>query len=79
MIIRNETKFVIAVLAVTTLAQSALSAGTDTPTSYAPQTHSSSHVYGSPIQPAVVGRAKTSHQQHIQKKRSSKTSNRNAQ
>jgi hypothetical protein len=69
------TKTAIAVLAAITLAQPALSiAGVQStnsgakPTSYVPQPHSNQHVYGSPIGPAILGRAKTSHHKHTPKK-----------
>jgi hypothetical protein len=76
------TKFAMAVLAAVTLAQPALSVAgvkpTDSgakPNSYVPHPHTHHHVYGAPIQPAIVGRAKTSHHKHAPKKRSSSTSN----
>jgi hypothetical protein len=40
------------------------------PSSFAPHPHANHHVYGSPIQPAIVGH-KASHHQHASKKRSS--------
>jgi hypothetical protein len=53
------------------LVQPALSAVGDkpigtgaTPTSFVPHPHTSRHVYGAPIQPAIVGHAKTSHRRH---------------
>jgi hypothetical protein len=71
MTIRTTTKFAMTVLAAATLAQSALSFADDTPTSYVPHPHTNNHVYGAPIQPAVVGRAKTSKRKPTPKKRSS--------
>jgi hypothetical protein len=72
------TKFVIAVLAAVTLVQPALSVDgvkpTDSgakPSSFVPHPHTSHHVYGAPIQPAIVGHGKTSHHKHAPKKRSS--------
>jgi hypothetical protein len=44
-----------------------MSAAGDKPTSYVPHPHSNQHVYGAPIQPAIMGRAKT-HHQHAPKK-----------
>jgi hypothetical protein len=78
------TKFALAVLAAVALVQPALSAdgapassGTK-PSSFVPHSHSNNHVYGSPIQPAIVGHARTSHQKHLQKKRSQSGANRSA-
>jgi hypothetical protein len=72
------TKFVIAVLAAVTLVQPALSvAGVKPadsgakPSSFVPHPHTNHHVYGAPIQPAIVGHGKTSHHKHAPKKRSS--------
>jgi hypothetical protein len=65
-------------LAAATLMQSALSVATDMssdsrakPNSFVPHAHTNTHVYGAPIQPAIVGHAKTSHHKHTPKKRSS--------
>ncbi|HEY6620378.1 MAG TPA: hypothetical protein VIY68_12590 [Steroidobacteraceae bacterium] len=70
-------QFAVIVLAAV-LMQPALSAATDKstdtrpkPSSFVPHPHSNSHVYGAPIQPAVVGHAKTSHHKHPPKKPSS--------
>jgi hypothetical protein len=81
------TKFAITVLAAVTLVQPALSVAGDKPTasgakpnSYVPHPHTNHHVYGAPIQPAIVGHhAKTSHHKHAPKKRSSSAANRDAQ
>jgi hypothetical protein len=80
------TKFAITVLAVITLVQPALSGAGDKstdshakPTSFVPHPHTNRHVYGTPIQPAIVGHAKTSHQKHTPKKRSSSAAYRDAQ
>jgi hypothetical protein len=74
------TKFLIIVLAAVTLAQPALSVAdgqsTDSrakPSSFVPHAHTTSHVYGSPMQPAVMGHARTSHHKQTLKKRSSGT------
>jgi hypothetical protein len=74
------TKFAITVLAALTLVQPALSIAGDKPTdsrakpnSYVPHPHTNHRVYGSPIQPAIVGHAKTSHHNHPPKKRPSST------
>jgi hypothetical protein len=78
------TRFAIAVLAAIALAQPVLSATGATsdsgakPSSFVPHSHSNNHVYGSPIQPAIVGHARTSHQKHLQKKRASSGASRNA-
>ncbi|HME38283.1 MAG TPA: hypothetical protein VKG63_04895 [Steroidobacteraceae bacterium] len=76
--------FAMAVLAAVTLAQPALSLAGDQPTSsgakpnsFVPR-HTSHHVYGSPIQPAILGHAKTSHHPHAAKKRSSSSAKRAA-
>ncbi len=74
------TKFVITVLAAVALAQPALSITgvkpTDSdakpkPSSFVPHPHTHHHVYGAPLQPAIVGHAKTSHHKQAPKKRSS--------
>jgi hypothetical protein len=73
------TKFVITLLAAAiTLLQPALSVASVKPTdsgakpsSFVPHPHTSRHVYGAPIQPAIVGHGKTSHHKHAPKKRSS--------
>jgi hypothetical protein len=38
------------------------------PSSFVPHPHTKSHVYGAPIQPAIVGHAKTAHQKQRPKK-----------
>lgn len=38
------------------------------PSSFVPHPHSNSHVYGTPIQPAIVGHSKTPHHKHTPKK-----------
>ena len=65
------TKFVLSALVAVTLMQSALSVAGDMstdsrakPSSFVPHSHTNTHVYGSPIQPAIVGHAKTSHHKH---------------
>jgi hypothetical protein len=70
-------KFAITVLAAVALVQPALSVAGDKPTdshakpsSFVPHPHSS-HVYGAPIQPAILGHAKTSHLNRAPKKRTS--------
>jgi hypothetical protein len=78
------TKFALAMLAAVALVQPALSAAvapTDSgakPSSFVPHSHANNHVYGSPIQPAIVGHGRTPHQRHVQKKRSSSGANRTA-
>jgi hypothetical protein len=66
--------FAVAVLAAT-FAVPALSVAGDQPgnsapkpTSFVPHSHSSSHVYGSPIGQPIVGHAKTSHHKLAPKK-----------
>jgi hypothetical protein len=61
------------------LVQPALSAATNKPTdsnpkpsSFVPHARSSSHVYGTPIQPAIVGHPKSSHHRQLTKKPASK-------
>jgi hypothetical protein len=72
---QDMTKFAIAVLAAVTLAQPALSVAGDKPSdtrakpaSFVPHTHTHHHVYGAPIQPAIVGHAKTSHRKQAPKR-----------
>jgi hypothetical protein len=79
------TKFAIAVLAVVTLVQPGLSIAGDKPTdsgkkpsSYVPHPHTNHHVYGAPIQPAILGHTKTSHYKQAPKKRSSSATKRAA-
>jgi hypothetical protein len=69
------TKFAFAVLAAIALAQPALSAADvqssnshAKPTSFVPHSHTNHHVYGSPIEPAIVGHARTTHHRHAPKK-----------
>jgi hypothetical protein len=69
------TKFAITVLAAVTLFQPALSIAGDKPTnsgakpnSFVPHAHTSQHVYGAPIEPAILGHAKSSHHKHTPKK-----------
>jgi hypothetical protein len=69
-------RFAFIVLAAVALMQSALSVAGDKPTdssakpsSFVPHSHSNTHVYGTPIQPAIVGHAKTSHHKPTPKKR----------
>jgi hypothetical protein len=77
------TNFVIAALAAIALMQPAFSVAGDQstdsrakPSSFVPHPHATSHVYGAPIQPAVVGHARTSHHKPTPKKRSSKAAKR---
>jgi hypothetical protein len=79
------TKLAVIVLAAVTLVQPAVSVAGDKPTdsrakpnSFVPHPHTNQHVYGAPIQRAIVGHAKTSHHKHAPKKRSSSAANRNA-
>ena len=64
------SRMAIVVLAATLLVHPGLSAagaGTDSraaPSSFVPHPRTHSHVYGSPIQPAVVGHARHSHSKH---------------
>jgi hypothetical protein len=71
------TKFGITVLAAITLMQPAPSVAGDKatesrakPSSFVPHPHTNRHVYGAPIQPAIV-RPKTSHTKATPKKRAS--------
>ena len=80
------TKFVITLLAAVTLMQPALSVAGDKPTvsgakpnSFVPHHHANHHVYGAPLEPVMVGHAKTSHYKNASKKRSSSAANRHAQ
>jgi hypothetical protein len=79
----NMTKFAITVLAAITLMQPALSVAgekaTDSrakPSSLVPHPHTNHHVYGAPIQPAIAGHAKTSHNKHTPKKPASSAAHR---
>jgi hypothetical protein len=84
--IRNMTKFAIAVLSAVTLVHPALSAAGDKstdsrakPSSFVPHPHTQTHVYGSPIQSAVVGHSAAPHHKHTPKKRGSSAAHRNGQ
>jgi hypothetical protein len=70
-------KFSTIVLAAVTFGLPILVLAGDKPTasgakssSFVPHPHARNHVYGSPIQPAIVGHRKTSHQKHTPPKRS---------
>jgi hypothetical protein len=79
-------RITIAVLtAAFTLLQPALSIAADKstgsrakPTSFVPHSRSNTHVYGSPIQPAIVGHAKTSHPRHVPNRKSESATHRTA-
>ena len=71
-------KSAIIVLAIAALVQSAASvagnASPDSrakPSSFVPHSHTNNNVYGSPIQPAVVGHPRVSHHKLTPKKRTS--------
>jgi hypothetical protein len=72
-------KFALTVLAGVTLVQPALAvAPTDAhakPNSFVPHPHTNHHVYGAPIEPAIVHHGKSSHHKHAPKKRSSSAAN----
>jgi hypothetical protein len=68
------TKFAITVLAAI-LVQPAVSVAGDKPSSFVPHPHTNNHVYGAPIQPALVGHRKTSHHKHPPKMRSLSAAN----
>jgi hypothetical protein len=72
------TKYALALLAAVTLVQPALSVAGDEPSdcdaktsSFVPHAHTSSHVYGAPIQPAILHHRKASHPKYTPKRRSS--------
>jgi hypothetical protein len=46
------------------------------PSSYVPQTGTHNHIYGTPIQPPILGHAKASHRRQAQKKTSTSAANR---
>jgi hypothetical protein len=48
------------------------------PSSFVPHAHTNSHVYGTPIHPAVVGHARAKHHKQTSKKRSSGGSKRDS-
>jgi hypothetical protein len=80
------TKFVVGALVAVSLMQSALSVAGDNPTdsrakpsSFVPHPHTNTHVYGTPIHPAIVGHSKVSHHKQTPKNRSSSAANRNPQ
>jgi len=81
------SKIAIALLAAVTLVQPALSVADGKPTdscakpsSFIPHPHTTRHVYGAPIQPAIARHPKASHhRQAPKKKRSSSTASRDTQ
>lgn len=80
------TNIAITVLAAITLAGSTVSVASgepihsgSKPSSFAPQPHSNDHIYGAPIEPPIVGHARASHHNHVQKKRSTSAKTRDAQ
>jgi hypothetical protein len=73
------TKYALTLLAAVALAQAALSVAGNKPSacdgttsSFVPHAHSSQHVYGTPIQPAILHHRKTTHHPYAPKKRSSR-------
>jgi hypothetical protein len=71
------TNFAVILLASSALVQPALSIAGDTasdtrakPNSFVPHAPTNQHVYGAPIEPAIMGHAKTSHHKKTPKKRS---------
>ena len=79
-------KIAIAVLAAITLAGLTVSVAKgepfdsgSKPSSFAPQPHSNSHIYGAPIERPIVGHAKASHHNQVQKRRSTSPKTRDAQ
>ena len=73
------TKFATTVLAAVTLMLPALSVAGDQPNdsrakpnSFVPHPHTNNHVYGTPIQPAIVGHTKTSYHKQTPKKQTPK-------
>jgi hypothetical protein len=77
-------KYALTLLAAVTLAQPVLSASADKPSdcdaktsSFVPHPHSSHHVYGAPMQPAIVHQGKISHRHDTPKKRSSSAAKKN--
>ena len=76
-------KFVLGALVAVTLMHSALSVAGDKstdsrakPSSFVPHPHTNTHVYGTPIHPAIVGHSKVSHHKQTPKKRPSGAANR---
>lgn len=69
----------IMVVAAITLAGPALpvagatTAAASKPSSYVPQTGTHSHIYGTPIQPPILGHAKASHHKYTRKQTSTST------
>jgi hypothetical protein len=71
------TKIAITVLAAITLVGSMVSVASgeplnsgSKPNSFAPQHHSNNHIYGAPIERPIVGHAKASHHNQVQKRQS---------
>jgi hypothetical protein len=72
------TQFTLAVLAAVMLVQPVLAAAGDKPadtaakpSSFVPHPRSNHHVYGAPIEPAIVGHNKSAHQKSAPKKQPS--------
>jgi hypothetical protein len=77
------TKFIIVTVAAVILAQTAFSAASDKPTasrakpaSFVPHPHTNTHVYGSPIQPALVGHSNAAHRKRAPKARAPSSAHR---
>jgi hypothetical protein len=70
------TQFILAALAAVTLAQPVLADTAAKPSSLVPHPHTNHHVYGAPIEPAIVGRGKSAHHKNAPKKRSSSAAKR---
>jgi hypothetical protein len=71
------TNFAVILLAAIALLQPALSVAGDSatdsrakPNSFVPHAPTNQHVYGAPIEPAIMGHAKASHQKKTPKRRS---------
>lgn len=67
---------IVVLAAVLMQSASALAASTSTdskpkPSSFVPHAHTNSHIYGTPIHPAIVSRSRTSHHKQTPKKPSS--------
>jgi hypothetical protein len=78
------TNLAIIVFATAALVQPALSVAGDTATdsraksnSFVPHAPTNQHVYGAPIEPAIMGHAKTSHHKKTPKKHSLSTQKKN--
>jgi hypothetical protein len=70
------TQFALAALAAVMLVQPVLADTAAKPSSFVPHPRTNHHVYGAPIEPAIVGHGKSAHRKNAPKKQSSSAAQR---